>query len=140
VPAKDHYHDTVISSLEKDGWIIEAEKVRLEVENRWLWLDMQAAKSDENRVILIEVKGFQNMTSPVDYLAAASPNRLCRALLSAASRSGDSRAVPRHRHRVGRVHGVMCEVGGFDQQVRSRPAGHPGSGESSAARDVESDL
>jgi hypothetical protein len=71
VPAKDYYHDAVIRSLEKDGWRIEAEQVRLELENRWLWIDMQAIKSIDNRAILIEVKGFQNMASPVDYLAAA---------------------------------------------------------------------
>jgi hypothetical protein len=71
VPAKDYYHDAVIRSLEKDGWTIEAEQVRLELENRWLWIDMQAVKSVDDRAILIEVKGFQNMASPVDYLAAA---------------------------------------------------------------------
>ena len=71
MPAKDYHHDIVVRALEKDGWIIEAEQVRLDLENRWLWIDMQAAKSAENRVILIEVKGFQNMASPIDYLAAA---------------------------------------------------------------------
>ena len=71
MPAKDYYHDSVVRSLEKDGWTIEAEQVRLELENRWLWIDMQAVKSVVNRAILIEVKGFQNMASPVDYLAAS---------------------------------------------------------------------
>lgn len=71
MPAKDRYHDTVVRSLEKDGWIIEAQQVLVTLEGRWLWIDMQAVKTVENRSILVEVKGFQNMASPVDYLAAA---------------------------------------------------------------------
>jgi len=70
VPAKDRYHDVVVRTLRKEGWTIEDEQVTVILENRWLWIDIEATKSDENLVILVEVKGFQNMCSPVDYLAA----------------------------------------------------------------------
>lgn len=71
MPAKDRYHDTVVRALQKDGWIIEAEQVIVIIENRWLWIDIGVIKADENRSVLVEVKGFQNMPSPVEYLASA---------------------------------------------------------------------
>jgi hypothetical protein len=38
---------------------------------RRLWIDIQAAKASEQLVIVVEVKGFESMPSPVDYLADA---------------------------------------------------------------------
>jgi hypothetical protein len=70
LPAKDKYHDTVIRALQKEGWEIISEQVRLSAARRRLWVDMQAEKSEQALVILIEVKGFE-MPSLVDYLASA---------------------------------------------------------------------
>lgn len=36
-----------------------------------MWIDLRASKESENRVILIEIKGFENTPSPIEYLAAA---------------------------------------------------------------------
>jgi len=71
MPAKDHYHDTVVRALIKAGWRIEGEQVRLDLPQRRLWIDIQARKEDRSLTILVEVKGFENMPSPVEYLAAA---------------------------------------------------------------------
>jgi len=38
---------------------------------RRLYIDMQATEASEQRMIVVEVKGFENMPSPVDYLADA---------------------------------------------------------------------
>lgn len=70
MPAKDSYHDAVVNALKKDGWTITKEQVRLIVENRWMWVDIQARRNDDRRTVLIEVKGFENIPSPIAYLQA----------------------------------------------------------------------
>jgi hypothetical protein len=72
LPAKDRYHDTVIHALTKAGWTLISEQIAVIVENRRLWIDIRAQKVRENRAILIEVKGFESMPSPVEYLASAT--------------------------------------------------------------------
>lgn len=72
MPAKDRYHDTVIRALQKAGWSLITEQVAIIVEDRRLWIDIRASKQTENRAILIEVKGFEGMPSPIEYLANAA--------------------------------------------------------------------
>jgi hypothetical protein len=36
-----------------------------------LWIDLRAVMASDSLVVLIEVKGFEKMPSPVDYLASA---------------------------------------------------------------------
>jgi XisH protein len=71
VPARDRYHDTVVRALTKDGWTVTAQQVAVAVPGRRLWIDLRATKARDSLVVLIEVKGFEMMPSPVDYLAAA---------------------------------------------------------------------
>lgn len=40
--------------------------------DRRLWIDIRASKQTENMAILIEVKGFEGMPSPIEYLANAT--------------------------------------------------------------------
>lgn len=72
MPAKDRYHDTVIRALQKSGWTLITEQVAIIVEDRRLWIDIRASKQTENMAILIEVKGFEGMPSPIEYLANAT--------------------------------------------------------------------
>lgn len=67
MPAKDAYHDNVVTALKKEGWTVQ-EQVRLVVADRWMWIDIQADKIDEKLSVLIEVKGFENLSSPIAYL------------------------------------------------------------------------
>lgn len=69
MPAEDYYHQSVVRALIKDGWTITGEQVFLEVRKRKMFIDIQAAKASENLVILVEVKGFENAGSVVEYLA-----------------------------------------------------------------------
>jgi len=69
MPARDRYHNVVIRALKKGGWAIEAEQIYLVLAERHLWIDLRASKESENRVILIEIKGFENTPSPIEYLA-----------------------------------------------------------------------
>ena len=71
MPAKDRYHDAVVRALIKDGWTIISEQLYIDFAGRHLWIDIQAVKAFEQLTILVEVKGFENMPSPVDYLASA---------------------------------------------------------------------
>ncbi len=71
MPAKDHYHDLVVRALLKAGWTIAKEQVAIVLSKRRLWIDIRATKEAENLAILVEVKGFEQMLSPVDYLADA---------------------------------------------------------------------
>jgi hypothetical protein len=69
MPAKDKHHDVVVNVLKKDGWIIESEQVRLVIKTRYVYLDIQARKEEEQRIIMVEVKGFENVRSFVSYLS-----------------------------------------------------------------------
>jgi hypothetical protein len=68
MPAKDKYHDAVVRALEKEGWSVNAQFALL-IGERTVWVDLKANRDAENISILIEIKGFENMASPVDYLA-----------------------------------------------------------------------
>lgn len=71
MPAKDRYHDAALRALQNDGWSILSEQVELIIPRRHLWIDIYATHSTRDTTILVEVKGFENMTSPVSYLADA---------------------------------------------------------------------
>ena len=72
MPAKDRYHDTIVLAQKRAGWTSINEQVVIIVEDRRLWIDIRASKESENLTVLIEVKGFESMPSPVEYLAGAT--------------------------------------------------------------------
>ncbi len=69
MPAKDRYHDAVVRALIKAGWTILAEQVALTMPSRRVWIDIRASKDGSAAAILVEVKGFEQLASPVAYLA-----------------------------------------------------------------------
>lgn len=71
MPAEDRYHKTVVHTLEKAGWTITAEQFPILLTERHLWIDIRAVRDSDNFAILIEVKGFENARSPIEYLASA---------------------------------------------------------------------
>jgi hypothetical protein len=71
VPAKDLHHDSVVRALIKGGWRIISEQVAIILGERRLWIDIEAANTSDHRVILVEVKSFENMPSPVEHWAIA---------------------------------------------------------------------
>lgn len=71
MPAQDHYHRTVIRAFAKDGWTVLKEQFPILLPERRLWVDLHMA-TDQNRRVLVEVKGFENMASPIEYLAATT--------------------------------------------------------------------
>jgi hypothetical protein len=71
LPAKDRYHETVKRALVKDGWTITSEQVTLAVEDRYLWVDIEASKTTSGLIILVEVKELEEVPSPVEALANA---------------------------------------------------------------------
>jgi hypothetical protein len=72
--AKDIYHDTVRTALEKDGWIITDDPLRLTIGARSVYVDLGAEKlfaaEKEDRKIAVEVKSFVGV-SPVSDLEKA---------------------------------------------------------------------
>ena len=62
MPAKDIYHDTVKRALEKDGWTITDENLRLPWGGTDAYVDIAAEKifvaEKEGRKIAVEVKSF----------------------------------------------------------------------------------
>jgi hypothetical protein len=73
MPAKDLYHDTVKTALEKDGWMV-TDNLPLKVGKRDLFIDMGAEKlliaERANQRIAVEVKSFIS-ASPVSDLEQA---------------------------------------------------------------------
>ncbi|MEQ8672664.1 MAG: element excision factor XisH family protein [Aggregatilineales bacterium] len=70
MPAKDRYHDAVVHSLEKSGWRVIRENVVVGDEVRQLYIDI-LARRDSQQMILVEVKTFEDMQSPMTYLEKA---------------------------------------------------------------------
>jgi hypothetical protein len=67
MPAKDKYHDVVLNALRKDGWRIVEENLTMGDEVRHLIVDV-LARREEQEAILIEIKVFENLKSPMTYL------------------------------------------------------------------------
>ncbi|MEG4571320.1 XisH family protein [Microcoleus sp. N3A4] len=74
MPAKDIYHNTVRTALEKDGWTITNDPLPLEIGGRSLFVDLGAEKlfaaEKQGRKIAVEVKSFVS-DSPVHDLEEA---------------------------------------------------------------------
>lgn len=66
--AKDIYHDTVRTALEKDNWIITDDPLTLKVGRRDLFVDLGAEKllaaQRQGKKIAVEIKSFISQ-SPV---------------------------------------------------------------------------
>jgi hypothetical protein len=71
LPAKDRYHDTVKHALVKDSWTITGEHVKIGIENRALYIDIEATSASAHMVVLIEVKELEDVLSPIEALAHA---------------------------------------------------------------------
>jgi hypothetical protein len=74
MPAKDIYHNTVRTALEKDGWTIKNDPLPLKIGKRTLNVDLGAKKlfaaEKQGRKIAVEVKSFVS-ASPVHDLEEA---------------------------------------------------------------------
>jgi hypothetical protein len=70
MPAKDKYHDNVVNALKKDNWRIIADPYTLLLEKRRLYVDLLAQR-DDTEFVLIEVKVFEEVRSPMNYIANA---------------------------------------------------------------------
>ncbi len=67
MPQKDRYQDIVIRALGKAGWVVTVQQVMLGVAKRRVYVDLLAKNRVLNANILVEVKSFLNIASPVDY-------------------------------------------------------------------------
>ena len=74
MPAKDFYHDTVRTALEKDGWIITEDPLTLSIGSRSVYVDLGAKKllaaTKGELQIAVEIKSFIG-NSPVRELETA---------------------------------------------------------------------
>jgi Holliday junction resolvase-like predicted endonuclease len=62
MPRKDTYHDLVIRALLKAGWQIVDEQSPFSIEQRTLFIDIEAQMEGETRLVFVEVKGFNNVS------------------------------------------------------------------------------
>jgi Holliday junction resolvase-like predicted endonuclease len=69
MPRLDQYHDTVKRALVKEGWQIASDQFFVKLPERRLWIDLLVRSGD--RQILVEVKSYTNIKSPVESLAAS---------------------------------------------------------------------
>lgn len=76
MPAKDLFHDTVKTALQKDGWMILRENFRVQVDEEGLalFVDLAAQKlisAEKNgQKIAVEVKSFQEESNIYQFHAA----------------------------------------------------------------------
>lgn len=68
MPAIDKHHNIVITALEKDGWTSIEEQLAISISRRTVWIDIKAENRSSERIIVVEVKGFENLLSPISYL------------------------------------------------------------------------
>jgi len=74
MPAKDFFHNTVKTSLEKDGWIITDENLFIEVEDVDFYIDLTAEKilvaEKTGKKIAVEVKSFLGASDVTEFHSA----------------------------------------------------------------------
>jgi hypothetical protein len=61
MPAYDQCHDQVIRALQKEGWNINRQQVKLPFDERRLYIDLKASRGLNGRrqtILLVEVKCF----------------------------------------------------------------------------------
>jgi hypothetical protein len=66
VPAFDRCHEQVVHALEKDGWRVLREHMKLAFSKRRVFVDLQVARGDNGHrqdILLIEVKCFSDPDS-----------------------------------------------------------------------------
>jgi predicted RecB family endonuclease len=72
--AKDKYHDLVRDALEKDGWTITDDPLRIQVEERTIKIDLGAEKliaaEKEGQKIAVEIKSFIGHSVITDFYLA----------------------------------------------------------------------
>ena len=72
--AKDKYHDLVRDALEKDGWTITDDPLRIQVEERTIKIDLGAEKliaaEKEGQKIAVEIKSFIGHSVVTDFYLA----------------------------------------------------------------------
>ncbi len=70
MPAKDLYHNNVISALSKDGWIITDDPLKLKWRSRKMYVDIGAerliAAEKDKQKIAVEVKSFLSKSGMED--------------------------------------------------------------------------
>jgi hypothetical protein len=71
MPAIDRHHDVVKRALIKAGWIIADEQIKIVVDERSMFIDLEILKPDTDMTLLIEVKELYTIPSPVEALASA---------------------------------------------------------------------
>jgi XisH protein len=74
MPAKDFFHNTVKTSLEKDGWIITDENLFIEVEEVDFYIDLTAEKiivaEKTGQKIAVEIKSFLGASDVTEFHSA----------------------------------------------------------------------
>jgi hypothetical protein len=70
MPARDLFHDKVRVALEKDGWTVTDDPLKLEWEERKLYVDLGAerifAAEKDERKIAVEIKSFVSLSEVKD--------------------------------------------------------------------------
>jgi hypothetical protein len=86
VPARDIYHDTVKSALQKDGWTITHDPFPLQIGKKRLSVDLGAERlisaERETQKIVVEVKSFVGQSDVKDLEQALGQYILYRQILN----------------------------------------------------------
>jgi hypothetical protein len=74
MPAFDQCHEQVVSALQKDGWRIEDQQIKMSLGKRRVFVDLRAVREvngDRQQIMLVEIKCFpegENITQEL-YMA-----------------------------------------------------------------------
>lgn len=86
MPRKDLYHDKVVGDLEREGWTITDDPLRLAYGGRNLYIDLGAENvlgaTKGERQIAIEIKSFASLSDLADLENALGQYVLYRDILS----------------------------------------------------------
>ena len=74
MPAKDLFHNTVKTSLEKDGWIITDENLFIKIDNIEFYIDLAAERiltaEKAGQKIAVEIKSFLGLSVVTEFHTA----------------------------------------------------------------------
>jgi hypothetical protein len=68
MPVPDKCHQQVVHALEKQGWTVSPNPYSLDTPLNYLYVDIEAWRSSEESVIVVEVKCFPDGTSDMTSL------------------------------------------------------------------------
>lgn len=87
MPARDKIHESVIRALKKRGWQVEHDPFAISISGRMLFIDLFVRHIETQRIMLVEIKTFDDPSSITALAGALGKLLIYREVLDYLGRS-----------------------------------------------------